>query len=251
MADAPLLTWCQGKLQGPTGPLGLEQQGLTGGAADALDKVGNGLLTAAQGHGIDADNPISGPQADAGGGLARHHPTDQHPRRGRYARRNPHHQPLAQQHGIGQQQVGDDAGGNHQGPLVQRAVAQQVGIIGGIGAVVVFIGKGDEAPQGNGPQGKQHPLDALLQQHGPETDGKATDADALPGGSQEMARLMHDDQAGQDRQRGENTHAAHQELGHSGGCGAPNRTVGPAHQPAGFEPALSQSGLLRRSTPPM
>ena len=89
VADAPLLTWCQGKLQGPTGPLGFEQQGVTGGAADALDKVGNGLLTTAQGHGIDADNPISGPQADAGGGLASHHTTDQHTRCGRYARRNP------------------------------------------------------------------------------------------------------------------------------------------------------------------
>jgi hypothetical protein len=56
-----------------------------------------------------------------------------------------------------------------------------LGLVLGDGAVFVVIGKGNESPQGNGPQGELHTAALALQQHRPKADRKAADADPLPG----------------------------------------------------------------------
>ena len=116
--------------------------------------------------------------------------------------------PWASSTAPGQQQVGDHPGGDHEGPLRQGTVAQQIGIIGRNGAVLVVVGEGHEPTEGNGPQGEEHPAPAPLDQGGAEADREAADPDALPGGGEEVAGLMHQDQPSQDRQCGQDAHSA-------------------------------------------
>ena len=90
----------------------------------------------------------------------------------------------------------------------QRTVAQQIGVRGGDGAVLVVIREGDEAAERYGAQGIEHAVASPLQQGRPEADREAADTDALPAGCQEMAALVHHDQPRQDRQCRENSHAS-------------------------------------------
>jgi hypothetical protein len=78
--------------------------------------------------------------------LNRHH---QHPRI--RLRRQPHQGSLSKQDHESQQQVGQYSRSYHEGSLRDGAVAQQVRVIGRDRAVLIVIRKGDESPQGQGP----------------------------------------------------------------------------------------------------
>lgn len=188
--------------------LGLKLEGVGRRSLDAAHQIGHGGLAAGQPLALDADDPIARHQASGGGGLAWRHAGDQYTRAGAVAGGNSHKRPLGQQHGESEQQVGEHAGGNHQAPLVQGAVAQQIGVIRWNLAVLVVIGEGDEAAQGDRPQGELHTTAAPLQQHRAKAHREATYPNALPGGSKKVAGFVNHDQASQDCQCGENTHAA-------------------------------------------
>ena len=205
-ADAAEVDGGEAEIQPLLAPFGLDGQAAAGGGADRLDQIGYGLLAARQRRIPHLHDPIARLQAGKGGGLAGLNAGHQDARGGAEARRDPHHHPLGHEHGPGQEQVGDHAGGNHQGPLVQGPVAQQVGVVGGEGAVLVVVGEGHVAPQGDSPQGIDHTAPRALQQGRAEAHREAAHPDSLPGGRQKVARFMDHDQPRQDRQCGENSH---------------------------------------------
>ena len=218
----PLPVGGEGQLQQGAVAVGLQAQGAAGGVLDALHQGHHRVLAAGHGGAVDRHDAIAGLQAGAVGRLAGLHGGHHHTGGGAEARGDAEHQALGQQHAPGQQQVGDHAGGDHQGPLGQGPVAHQVGIVGGDAAVVLVVGEGHEAAQGDGPQGEQDAAALPLDQGGPEADREATDPDALPGGCEEVAGLVHHDQARQDRQRRQYTHSvARLRWPHSAGTAAP------------------------------
>ncbi|KAH0435036.1 hypothetical protein IEQ34_026691 [Dendrobium chrysotoxum] len=85
----------------------------------------------------------------------------------------------------------------------KRAVAEEVGIVGGDARVgelgVVGVGKGDVAAEGEGAEGE---LDARRGEEsgkrGAEADSKFGDADAEKGGGKEVAGFVDDYDGGED-----------------------------------------------------
>ena len=188
-------------------PFCQQRQGALWRSFDGAHQIGDGVLAAGEllaGQGQDA---IACFEASGLCGLVGLHGRYQHPRGGAESRGNPHQVALGDQYGPGEQQVGEHAGGNHQGPLGQGAVAQQVGVVLGNRAVFVVIGEGHKAPQGDGPQGKLHAAPLALEQHRAKADGKAAHPNALPRGGKEVAGFVHYHQSRQDRQCGQNPHA--------------------------------------------
>ena len=141
----------------------LHLQLLAGGAFDGIHQGLHRGAAAAEGFAIEADQGVAGLQARLCRGLLGLHAGYQHTACGTEAGGNAHHQALTDQHHPGQDHVGDHASGNHQRPLRQGTVLEQIGIARIDAVIGLVFGEGHKAAQGDQPQGIKHAIALLLQ----------------------------------------------------------------------------------------
>ena len=129
-------------------PVALDAQveGLPGVLPDRLHGCFHRRLAAAQGDIADAEDAVAGFQSRCGCRFSALHAHHHHPRG--WFSRHPGHGGVADEHQPGQQQVGQHSGTDHQQPLRNRTVAQQIRIIVGNLAVFVIVWEGDEPAEG-------------------------------------------------------------------------------------------------------
>ena len=115
---------------------------------------------------------------------------------------------MAEQHNECQEEIGQNTSRDHQSPLMERAVEQQIRIIIRNVAVFIVVGEGHEATEGKCPDGVGHTPALPFDQGRSEADRKAADSDPLQCGGQKMACLMNNDQQGQNGKGREHIHFA-------------------------------------------